>query len=65
MGVGSPCDALVALAMVVGTDIEDGVVVAIVPADEFVLFLREREEAIGGSGAAARVFPCLHLSYQP
>ena len=37
-------DTLVALAMVVGTHIEDGMVFAVVPADEFIVFLDEREE---------------------
>ena len=34
-------DALVALAMVIGTDIEDGMVFTVIPADNLVLFLDE------------------------
>ena len=47
MGTGGLGDTLIALAVVVGTDIEDGVILAVVPADEFIVLSREREEAIG------------------
>ena len=47
MGTGGLGDALITLAVVVGTDIEDGVILTIVPADEFIILSREREEAIG------------------
>ena len=39
-------DALIALAMVVGTNIKDGMVFAVVPANELVVFLDKREEAV-------------------
>ena len=48
--------------MVVGTHIEDGVVLAVVPADELIVLTGEGEEAIGGTLCLA---PFLHLSQQP
>ena len=55
-------DTLVALAMVVGTHIEDGMVFAIVPADEFIVFLDEREETVVAILVLAALF---HLGKQP
>ena len=37
-------DALITLAMVIGTDIEDGMVVAVVPANHLIILLDKREE---------------------
>ena len=37
--------ALIALAMVVGTDIKNGVVFAVVPSNQFVILLHKREES--------------------
>ena len=42
--VGGTGNALVALAMVVGAYVEDGMVFAVVPADVFCFGLEEREE---------------------
>ena len=41
MRTGGFGDALIALTVVVGTDIEDRVVFAIVPADDLIVFLRK------------------------
>ena len=54
--------ALVALAMVVGTHIEDGVVLAVVPAYELIVFLYEREEIVGTLFELAAL---LYLCEQP
>ena len=55
-------DALVTLAMVVGTNIEDGMVFTVVPSDEFVVFLDEREETVARLGHLSAFF---HLRQQP
>ena len=55
-------DALITLTVVVGTDVEDGMVVAIVPADQLVVLLDEREEVIGSVLVLATL---LHLGQQP
>ena len=39
-------DTLVALTMVIGAYIKDGMVVTIVPAYQLIIFLHEREEAV-------------------
>ena len=39
-------DALVALAMIIGADVEDGVVFAVVPSDEFGVRASEGEEIV-------------------
>ena len=55
-------DTLVALTMVIGAYIKDGMVVTIVPAYQLIIFLHEREETI----AARRLtLPLLHLGQQP
>ena len=46
LATGSTGDALIALAVVVGTDIKDSVVFAVVPADEFVVCFFEGEEIL-------------------
>ena len=64
MGVAGFRDALIALAVVVGTYIEDGVVLTVVPTHDLVLFFHEREETV----VAACLFSLtafLHLSQQP
>ena len=48
--------------MVIGTDIEDGMVVAVVPADELIVFLDEREEVVGTILVLAAF---LYLGQQP
>ena len=55
-------DALVALAVVVGADIKDGVVFAVVPADEHVVFLDKREKIVA---ALSHVSALLHLCQEP
>ena len=57
IGIGLARDAAVALAMVVGTDIEDAVVLAVVPAYDFLVRLGEGEEA------RTLVLQCLALMY--
>ena len=56
------CDALITLAMVIGTDIKDGVILAIVPADKLIILLRKREEAVATLFVPATF---LDLSQQP
>ena len=46
MGVVGAGDALIALTVVVGTHIKDGMVFAVVPADKFLVALGEREEIV-------------------
>ena len=48
--------------MVVGTDIKDGVVLTVVPANELVVLLDKREEAVA---ALAHLTAFLHLSQKP
>ena len=55
-------DTLVALTVVIGTDIEDGVVLAVVPSDQFVVFLGKREEAVV---TVLMLTTLLHLGQQP
>ena len=55
-------DALVALAVVVGADVEDLVVLAVVPANELIVLLNEREEAVL---PVVQLLTLLHLSQQP
>jgi hypothetical protein len=55
-------DALVALAMVVGAYVEDGVVLAVVPSDKHVVLADEREEVVA---ALLRQPALLHLGQQP
>ena len=56
-------DALVALAVVVGTDVEDGVILAVVPANEFVVLFHEREERVAAS--ILQLASLLNLGQQP
>ena len=62
MGVVGAGDALIALAVVVGTHIEDGVILAVVPTDELVVALGEREEIVA---TALVLFALLYLCQQP
>ena len=55
-------DALVALAVVIGTDIKEGVVFAVVPTDEHIFFLGEREEVVA---ALSHLSALLHLCQEP
>ena len=48
--------------MVVGADIEDGMILAVVPADEFIVLLDEREEA---RASVIKLLAFLHLSQEP
>ena len=41
MGVAGLGDTLITLTMVIGTDIEDGVILPVVPADDLIVFLDE------------------------
>ena len=62
MLVARMADALVALAVVVGTHIEDGMIFAVIPTDELVVFLDKREEAVAAILVLAAL---LHLSQKP
>ena len=55
-------DALIALAVVVGADVEDGVVLTVVPADALALTLDEGEE---GCRSVGFFLPSLHLGMEP
>ena len=55
-------DALIALTMVVGTNIKNGVVFAVVPANQLVIFLHKREESTFLLIAVGTFF---HLRKQP
>ena len=48
--------------MVIGTDVENGVVLAVVPSDELVVRLCEREEVVA---ALSHLLPLLHLCKEP
>ena len=61
-GAGLARDALVALAMVVGTDIKEGVVLAVVPTDKFVLLAHKGEEA---TRASCTLAVAQHLVEEP
>ena len=54
--------ALIALAVIVGADIEYCVVASVVPAYEFVVFLYEREKVVA---ASLLLVPALNLCEQP
>ena len=41
MGVAGLGDTLITLTMIIGTDIEDGVILPVVPADDLIVFLDE------------------------
>ena len=60
----SLCYALVALAMVVGANVEDGMVFAVVPLYEFVVLAYEREESVL-SGTCLLFASLFHLCEQP
>ena len=62
VGVAGIGDALVTLAMVVGTDIKDGVVFTIVPANDLIVFLDKREETVGSVFVTTAFF---HLGEYP
>ena len=49
--------------MVVGADVENGVVLTVVPANQLIVLLGEREEVVAASVAQLTAF--LHLSQQP
>lgn len=55
-------DTLVALAVVVGTYIKEGVVFAVVPADEHIFLLGEGEEVVA---ALSHLSALLHLCQEP
>ena len=55
-------DALIALAVVVGADVEDGVVLAVVPAYESVVFLDKGEKVVARLSHLAAL---LHLCQEP
>ena len=48
--------------MVVGTDIEDRMVLTVIPTDDFIVFFDKREEAVG---RLAHLAPALDLGEQP
>ena len=58
MRVGGTRDALIALTVVVGADVEDGMLLAVVPTDEFIVLLDEREEVVA---AVTVLLALLHL----
>lgn len=55
-------NALIALAMVIGADIKDSVVLTVIPPYEFVVLLDEREESCTLPLAAV---PVLNLGKKP
>ena len=55
-------DALVALAVVIGTHIKEGMVLTVVPANQRILLLGEREEIVA---ALSHLSALLHLRQQP
>ena len=60
--IAGPCDALIALAMVVGTDIKDGMVFSIVPTDALAFAFHESEE---WSWLLGMLLSPLHLGIEP
>ena len=62
MGVVGAGDALVTLAVVVGTYIKDGMILAVVPADKLLVTLSKREEVVA---TAFVLFAFLNLCQQP
>ena len=62
MLVARMADALIALAMVIGTHIEDRMVFAVVSTDELVILLDKREETVIAILVLAAL---LHLGQQP
>ena len=56
------CYALLTLTMVVGADIEDGVVLTVVPPYQLVVFLHEREEA---AARCLLIMAASHLCQEP
>ena len=55
-------DALIALAMIIGTHVENGMVFTIVPAYEFIILFDKREE---GSTAIFHLLALTHLGQEP
>ena len=62
MGIIRLGDTLIALTMIIGTHIKDGVILTIVPADDLIIFLDKREEAVA---AVLSLLALLHLSQEP
>ena len=62
MCVVGACYALISLAMVVGTHIEDGVILTVVPTNKLVVALGEREEVVA---SALMLAALLNLCQQP
>lgn len=55
-------DALIALTVVIGTDIKDGMVFTVVPTDKFIVLLDKREEC---PSAIVELLTFLHLRQKP
>ena len=55
-------DALITLTMIIGTHIEDGMILAIVPANQLIILLDEREEVIA---TLLMLLALLHLGQEP
>ena len=55
-------DALIALAVVIGTDIKDGMVLAVIPTHQHVIVFREREEVVR---RLVQLLSALHLGQEP
>ena len=62
LGSVRTCNTLIALAVVVGANIENRVIFAVVPTDEFIVCLCEREEIMA---AGSHRLPFLHLCKEP
>ena len=62
MGIIRLSDTLIALTMIIGTHIEDGVILTVVPADDLIIFLDKREETVA---AVLSLLALLHLSQEP
>ena len=64
VGACSLCYALIALAVVVGTHVKDGMVLAVVPLDKLVVLSDEGEESVL-SGTCLLLAALLYLRQQP
>ena len=62
MGVAGLGDTLITLTVVIGADIEDGMILPVVPADDLIVFLDEGEETVA---AVFALLALLHLGEEP
>ena len=62
MGIAGLGDTLITLTVVIGADIEDGMILPVVPADDLIVFLDEGEETVA---AVFALLALLHLGEEP